>query len=115
MKAYRIKKAIDDLGIEQYDLFVQSPFHNEDFFMSRRPERPPMCHALILQFLDLYDELDVSKDEIPELMTHWRTQANERVDDLKLHIDNLLVNKRAIDMQIDEAYQTINNIRDNIL
>ncbi|QNJ54551.1 hypothetical protein vBValMR10Z_10 [Vibrio phage vB_ValM_R10Z] len=114
MKAYRINTSIEDLAIEKHDVFVQSPFDSEQFVMARDPSRAPLCHALILNFKHLYNEIDVTEEEIPELIEHWQKQYQTNIESLNMFRQALVEQMTTITHQINDVDHTIKKLNEKL-
>jgi len=108
--AYRINVAVEQLAIEEGDIFVQSPFNKCLYVLARLPKRKANHIRLIEDFIHMYDEIYVTSDEIPELIENWKEcAAAERDANLKL-VDKLREQIDFIQSQITDAQENAANM-----
>ena len=103
MEAFVLLKSVTGVALTKGDCFVQSPFHKDEFHLSRQPNRPPFTRTFIEQYSDLYKQTTVEQDEIPELLAYWDEQAVSTIKANELLIQSLEEQRRAIDERINEA------------
>ncbi|AGN30211.1 hypothetical protein VPFG_00211 [Vibrio phage nt-1] len=111
MKAFRINTKVVGLAILEGDIFVQSPFDESVFVIARVPSRPGTNIALINEFKHLYDEITVTKEEVPELIEYWKQQVDTNIQSLGLFRQSLLEQRRSIDDQIQQTELTIEKLK----
>ena len=106
IEAFVLLKSVERVGLMKGDCFVQSPFNEDEFYLSRQPSRPPYTRDFIQQYIDLYQNTCVSRQEIPELMMHWEDQAKTNFIANQLLLKDLEQQRNYIDERINKILTT---------